>query len=96
MTVRKLSTAEEEFFEAVAYYFAESPPSADRFIDEAERCLKLIHNAPNRYPIWQEDVRNKLFEKFPYSILYRIVDDEIVVVSYFHHKREPSSWKLNV
>jgi len=34
--------------------------------------------------------------KFPYSVIYSPTEAELVVVSIFHHRREPLSWLRNV
>lgn len=51
-----------------------------------------IVEAPNRYPISLHRTRRILFDRYPFSIYYRVTDDEIVVVAVAHQKRRPGYW----
>ena len=44
------------------------------------------------YPVIRRDTRRALLERFPYSLLYRIVHEQVVVVACFHAKRHPKRW----
>ena len=42
------------------------------------------------------DIRKKVISNFPYSILYAIENDLIVIVAVAHHKRRPIYWHRRV
>lgn len=47
---------------------------------------------PLAYPRIGGEFRHVLLRKFPYSLIYRVSSEELVVVSCFHHRRRPGSW----
>jgi hypothetical protein len=42
------------------------------------------------------DSRKLMVKKFPFNIIYQIVDDDIVIVAISHHARAPHYWKKRV
>jgi plasmid stabilization system protein ParE len=40
--------------------------------------------------------RHVVLRRFPYSIIYHATDTELIVVSCFHHRRRPGSWRTNL
>ncbi len=94
MRVRFLSPAEDEIAESADYYFGESPQSLIWFLEEIDKAVDLIGQAPYRYPIYSHNVRVKQVDRFPFSIFYRIDEDEdeVVIQSVAHNSREPDYW----
>ena len=45
------------------------------------------------YRVVRRDTRRFMLRRFPYQLLYRVVDDIIVVVACFHGRRSPQRWK---
>jgi plasmid stabilization system protein ParE len=89
---RLLSGAQAEYTESLLYYFNESPDAADGFIDEVKEALIALTNFPQRYPIYKRDVRVKVLDRYPFSIYYRVILDEIIVLSISHNSRKPEHW----
>lgn len=48
--------------------------------------------APLRYPAAEHGTRRILLERFPFSIQYRVDEDDIVIVAVAHQKRRPVDW----
>jgi len=92
MTFRVQSEADNEFAESAMWYLMEeqSPQSAERFEEEVEEAYREIQKAPYRFPARKKGLRAWPLKKFPFSILYFIEEDEIVVASIYHHKRSRS------
>jgi plasmid stabilization system protein ParE len=92
LTVR--SRAEQDITEALDFYLDEdSPLSALRFVDALEEAYGGILEAPFRYPADPDGIRQKSIQGFPFSVLYSIKSEEIVVFSIRHHKRKPGFWR---
>jgi hypothetical protein len=36
------------------------------------------------------DCRRVLLRRFPFSMVYRVLGDEFLVIAVFHHRRDPS------
>ncbi len=47
---------------------------------------------PNTWPAIDYEIRRRVVRRFPYSILYRIDVDEIVIVAIMHQKQKPNYW----
>jgi plasmid stabilization system protein ParE len=86
------SAAEEEFAESALYYLDESPQAALNFEAIIEEAIASIAKAPNRYPIYEADIRVKVVDTFRFSIYYRVRAGEIQILSIAHQARKPGYW----
>ena len=84
--------AEAELIEAAAYYSRVRPGLGHAFIDEVERAVSGLANAPLVGKPVAGDIRLRLLRRFPYSIFYRLNGDHIRILAIAHHKRRPSYW----
>ena len=41
----------------------------------------------------REELDRRIDERFPYSVLYRLKADHLIIVGCFHSKRDPKSWQ---
>ena len=97
MVVTIRSQAEQDITQALDFYLDEdSPSSALRFGDALEEAYNGIRESPFRYPADRDGVRQKPIAGFPFSVLYSIKSDEIVVFSIRHHKRKPGFWRTRL
>jgi toxin ParE1/3/4 len=85
-----------EYREAVRYYAHRDRAVALRLIEEVERVIGEISEAPERWSIVDEDVRRCLTRRFPYAVLYTIEADFILIVAVAHGRREPGYWRTRV
>ncbi|HEX5315087.1 MAG TPA: type II toxin-antitoxin system RelE/ParE family toxin, partial [Candidatus Kapabacteria bacterium] len=65
----------------------------ERKIDNA---ISLIAQAPNRYPVYESDIRVKLVDTFPFSIYYRVRSGAIQILSIAHQSRKPRYWNERI
>ena len=82
-----------EYSEAVQYYAEQRSEVAQMFINAIEDAVYRIRESPTRWAIVDEDVRRCLTRKFPYSILYTIEQDYILILAVTRCSREPGYWK---
>ena len=47
---------------------------------------------PKAFPTVHGQVRKAVLRRFPYSLLFIVESDDIVVLGYFHHRRDPRTW----
>ena len=66
---------------AYLYYEQISTELAERFYSEYLECLNKLTHHPHSYTAYDFDFRRISLQKFPYIILYKIIDDETVVVN---------------
>jgi hypothetical protein len=63
------------------------------FLAEFERAVALLLRHPALGAIWLHNMRRYVMRRFPYSIIYVIVDDQLRVLSVAHHSRRPGYWQ---
>jgi plasmid stabilization system protein ParE len=79
--------------EAYLWYETQQDGLGDEFLAAVIRVLDLVAESPRLYPIVHRDTRRALVKRFPYSILYRLIGDNAVVVSFFQGSRDPKKWQ---
>ena len=91
MRVRLVSKVYSDIESAMNYYVQEAGPQiAMEFYDEFKRCQQIIAAHPRTYPVVKSGIRRINFHRFPYHILYQIVDEgcvKLLVVK--HDRRDP-------
>jgi toxin ParE1/3/4 len=91
--VRFLRDAEAELVESARWYEENSPGLGARFLDEVERTLAILGEHPEIGRSLGADYRRVLTPRFPYALVYRFVEEEVVVVAVAHTSRRPGYWK---
>ena len=92
MNTKFLPAAEEEFREAVRYYDDEAPGVGLTFIAEVRRAISWIIENPYATVAAGSGIRKKILGHFPYSILYTVESELIMIVAVAHQKRRPCYW----
>jgi hypothetical protein len=90
--VKFLLEAELEIADACRWYEKSRPGLGKIFLDELDNSIDLILNNPFQYAVkFSEKYRFAVLKKFPYSVAYRIDDDQdfIMIISVFHQHRNP-------
>lgn len=88
-----LSEAEDEFRESVRYYENEAPGVGLRFIAEVRRGVNFITENPFGAAAVGSGIRRKVLNHFPYSLLYAVESELVVIVAVAHQKRRPRYWR---
>ena len=91
--VRFLPSATKDYEDACTWYYERSERAAERFEEAVERALDDVVEAPERWPFCDRRHRQHLMRKYPYSIVYRLVDDTVVIVAVAHASRRFGYWK---
>ncbi|MFN6963447.1 MAG: type II toxin-antitoxin system RelE/ParE family toxin [Pyrinomonadaceae bacterium] len=60
---------------------------ATDFYKEFRRCIRVISQSPQAYPVLRNDVRRMNLRRFSYHIMYQIIDQESVKVLVVKHNR---------
>ena len=91
MRVRLVSKVYSEIESAMDYYLREAGAKfATEFYEEFKRCRQIIGSRPESYPVVRKDIRRINFRRFPYHLLYQIVDKNYVIVLVVKHdSRDP-------
>jgi toxin ParE1/3/4 len=81
-----------EVEDAQAWYEERSLLAATAFLHELSIAVQRIRQAPNRYPSAEAGTRRILFDRFPFTVYYRVKSDAVNVVAVAHQKRRPGYW----
>lgn len=86
------SAAEGEFAASLQWYAERSIEAAKDFDAEFDRAISQIAANPERFPMC--DVRHRYFllRRFPFRIIYRVVNSDILVMAVAHGSRSPDYW----
>ena len=82
-------TAEAEVVAAAKFYEQAVNGLGVQFLDEFDRSIAVILDAPERWRIIKDDKRRYLMLRFPYGLYYRIVGDEVRILVVKHHSQHP-------
>jgi plasmid stabilization system protein ParE len=85
--------AAAEFEEAVRFYKERGRNLGKRLAREVKTTIRKIVATPDRWRVLEEDVRRCLVRVFPYSVLYTIEADYILIIAVAHGKRQPGYWR---
>jgi plasmid stabilization system protein ParE len=88
-----LDAAQTELEEARDYYLEHATPRiATAFAVEFEQSVIRLMEYPLLGSPRSRQQRALPFRHFPYSIIYRIVSDTIIVTAVAHQRRRPAYW----
>jgi len=85
--------ASEDYAAAYSWYHDRGAALAANFETEVDRGVRLISQNPLRWPKFDNQRRRFIVRKFPYSIIYELHGEEVVVLAVAHGKRRPHYWR---
>jgi plasmid stabilization system protein ParE len=92
-TVELLPAARLDFDQSFDWYAARSQQAASRYIDALDAAFTQIAADPDRFPRIDQIHRRCLVRRFPFRVIFRVVEQRIVVIAVAHLKREPDYWR---
>jgi plasmid stabilization system protein ParE len=93
LTVDFLPGARLDFDESFDWYAEQSREAAARFVDSVDAALHMVATDPQRFIAVDDRHRECPLRRFPFRIVYRILDNRVLVVAIAHAKRKPGYWK---
>ena len=66
------------------------------FLAAVRKVIEQVCSQPRMHAVVMKDVRKAVLRKYPYIVLYREEQGELVVVSIFHTSRDPADWQSRV
>ncbi len=85
--------AEEELAAAAQWYEARQPGLGDGFLDDFERTLRRILEAPDRWHFVRGNNRKLNFDRFPCAVIYSVENDGLYIKAVMDLRRRPFYWK---
>jgi plasmid stabilization system protein ParE len=67
-----------------------------KFRDELAAVINLLRRLPRSAPGVRGNLRRKSMDRFPYSLIYAIEENEIRIYAVMHHRRRPDAWMKRI
>lgn len=87
------SKARQDFDESLRWYAGKSVETAARFIASVDVTLVMIAENSRQFCNSGETHHEWPLKKFPFRVVYRVIDDRILIVAIAHTRRRPSYWR---
>ncbi|WP_353932423.1 type II toxin-antitoxin system RelE/ParE family toxin [Okeanomitos corallinicola TIOX110] len=85
--------AEQELTEAINYYEEQRTDLGLEYLEAVEQAVNCLMYYPEIGAKVRGSIRRLVIPKFPYSLLYRVLEEEeIRILAVAHHKRKPFYW----
>lgn len=93
MKVSFYPEARDELFEAISYYEQCQKGLGKEFAKEVYATIQRIIQFPEAWSKMSENTRRCLVNRFPYGLIYSILENEIIILAVMQLNREPGYWK---
>lgn len=90
--VRFHPAALQDADEAAGWYADRSIRTAVRFLDELDRVIDQISISPNRFLLFDANLRRAVFRRFPFYMVFRADELNVEILAIAHGKRRPRFW----
>lgn len=84
--------AKEELLHASDYYFQINPKLSEFFINSIESSLTRLSTFPQTGTPSVEGTRKIVVKYFPYLIIYKEYESEIIIFAIAHQAQKPHYW----
>lgn len=92
MTFRFLPSAEAELLEGISCYSAIHSELGNRFEQAVAEAVKNLVAHPERGAPRSKSTRRWLVKNFPFGIIYRTSESEVLIVAVAHQRKKPEYW----
>lgn len=90
---RFLTPAEIEMTEASVFYEEATSGLGVEFLDEVQRVIDLVREHPKIGRSLDPEFRQALLHRFPFSLIYSLEADAMLIVAVAHQRRRPGYWR---
>lgn len=90
---RYLPLAREELNEAASFYEARVSGLGTAFLDDVERAIEMLCENPGMGAAAGRNFRKLHVRRFPYSVIYALHNEEVVIVAIAHQRKRPGYWR---
>lgn len=94
MQIRFRPQARQEVLDAADWYRQRLPGLDREFLLAVDAAVMAAASRPLAFPAVEDTLRRVLVKRFPYTVIFDVLADELVVLAVFHRRRQPVSWRL--
>ena len=91
--MRQQEPAQAELEEAITWYAGQAPGLGDAFLIETLKSIQLIEKFPQAWHPLTPHIRRCRLSRFPYSVVYTLEGDDLLVLAIAHQHRKPGYWR---
>ena len=92
-TVELHPAAIAEARQARLRYASQSSVAAERFMAEVERAIERVGATPLQWSPHVHGTRRISLRRFPFHLVYQVLDSDVLVLAVAHNRRRPAYWK---
>lgn len=81
--------AEADLLETALWYESQQIGLGEKFAQKIESYFFRIQNNPLLFPLKKGNLREAYIQKFPYVIIYQIIENNIIVFTVFNTHQNP-------
>lgn len=85
--------AAQEAAAAADYYDDKRSGLGSEFLQDLDDCVTAAREFPESGGPYGNTIRRRLFQRFPFSLVYDPKPEEIVIVAVAHDRRQPGYWR---
>jgi toxin ParE1/3/4 len=74
------------------WYAERNPIVSTAFVAAMDHAIESIQAMPERAPSHLHGTRRLTLHRFPFSVVYRVSAETILIVAFAHDRREPGYW----
>jgi hypothetical protein len=80
---------------AARWYEGQKAGLGAEFISSFDNVLAAVLESPLRFPIATASRRRAILGRFPYALIFEMLDpDSIRIIACHHHQQSPSRWRV--
>ena len=84
--------AAAELTDAAVFYEGQASGLGGDFLDEIDRLVAVLCVYPDIGREHPDDIRSMPTRRFPYTVVYQVLGDRLLVLAVAHQRREPRYW----
>ncbi|MBK6520194.1 MAG: type II toxin-antitoxin system RelE/ParE family toxin [Polyangiaceae bacterium] len=82
-----------DLFAAQDHYESERDGLGQEFIAEMYALAEKVALMPLGFPVISPDARRALAKRFPYMLVFFVLDDAVRIVAVLHQHQHPDTWR---
>lgn len=79
--------------EAAVFYEAKTSGLGKNFLDDVQQAIDRLRMHPESGVEVADGLRSTLLRRFPFSLIYALEPDGLIILSLAHHRRRPGYWR---
>ena len=81
-----------ELQQIIDYYNECSKGLGNTFLNDFEQHVFNISSSPTRWIVIEGEIRRSLMKRFPYVVYFRVIDNDIILITIIKHQRRNPSY----